>query len=325
MQKFLFFIKSVFRMVLLVGLVCYIVFFPFVIKFVNKQNPVEEIFGLKSGGVVLDMWHIEAFEGGTNPRKYLLEKISSNFNKANRGVFVAVISMTPEQYSINIKQTRPDILSFASGTVSYDILTDLPRQKTLSEELLNVCQKDGELLCYPYMLGRYALISKEKISEKNLAGSIVEDKKKKIYPLSVSSSCEWQKVLNSQGYIYDNVKSNSSQYDNYVDFLSGNTKVMLGSQRDVHRLKNREEKGKIDGLYYSYLGGYTDMAQFVGVCKSSKNIDVAKAFCEYILTQDSQSQISSVGMFSAVYDIYADGYMNDWESVIKNTSIKSPF
>ncbi len=325
MQKFLFVLKNLSRPALLVGLVFYILFFPFVLSKTYKSSPTNDIFGTKSADVVMDMWHIEAFEGGTSPRKSLLEKVSMAYNKSNPGVFVAIRTMTLEQYVINVKQNKPDIISFPRGIVDSGMLIDLPRLKILNEEHTSACQKQGELLCYPYMLGRYVLISKDKISPNNLCGDIAKTKKKMIYPLGISNTSHWQKVLSENNYLYNNVKQSLTQYDNYKDFIDGNIKVLLGSQRDVHRLKLREEKGKIEALEYVYLDGYTDLVQYIGVCCESNKVDRAKAFCEYLMSYDSQIKINSIGMFSAVYDIYTDGYMNEWENAVNKTTIISPF
>ena len=273
------------------------------------------------------MWHIETFEGGNSARKTFLDKLFNKFNKQNTGVFISLNVMNKEQYDINIQSSTPDIISFTKDCIGVEKhLTTLPRTEKLSKGFVESVVYDNTIICYPYMLGRYCLISYNDNAANNLCGEIVERKNKKIFPLGFSTDVESVHALASNNISYNsNAKTYNTQYDNYKAFLKKETTTILGSQRDVHRLKSREQNGTIDNLYYTYLDGYTDLVQYVGVTKTCKSVDVAKKFVEYLLSDDAQEMLKSIGMFSVNKKIYNQDYMKEWEDNVKSTKLPKLF
>lgn len=327
MQKFLFITKYMAKVCLSICVILFIISFPIISAYFKPNEKEKDLFYKEYEEIVLDMWHIESFEGGNLARKTFLDKLSREFNRQNRGVFISLKVMDVEQFSINVNKSTPDIISFTSECKNINQhLVSLPRTNLLSKNYLDSVIYDEDILAYPYMLGRYCLISYTDNAANSLCGEIIERKNKKIFPLGLSSDTQCENVLKNNNLIYNsNAKKYLSQYDNYKGFLKKEVTTILGSQRDVHRLKNREQNGSIENLYYTYLDGYTDLVQYIGVTKNCKNIDVAKKFAEFFLNDFVQTQISKIGMFSVNQKIYTQDYMKEWEDKITVTKIPKLF
>ncbi len=327
MQKFLFIFRYIVKVAVATSVILFVIGFPVIATLFKPRGAYEKLFCEPSANIVLDMWHIESFEGGNSARKTFLDKLFNKFNKQNTGVFISLKVMDVEQYNINIQYSTPDIISFTNvcdGVENY--LTTLPRTEKLSKAFIESVVYDDTIICYPYMLGRYCLISYNDNAVNNLCGEIVERKNKKIFPLGFSADVGSVQALASNNINYNsNAKIYNTQYDNYKAFLKKETTTILGSQRDVHRLKNREQNGTIDNLYYTYLDGYTDLVQYIGVTKTCKNIDIAKKFADYVLSDDAQDMLSSIGMFSVNKETYSHDYMKEWEDSVKTTRVPKLF
>ena len=327
MQKFLFVIKYMFKILISSCVILFVFCFPIVNNIFKPQNTEEELFYTKSEDIVLDMWHIESFEGGNSARKTFLDKIFREFNKQNLGVFISLKVMSLEEYNININVNSPDIISFTKDCKGVEKhLTTLERVNKLSKEQTDSVKYEDTIICYPYMLGRYCLISYSEKAIDNLCGQIIERKNKKIFPLGFAGCVGSEGSLSSNNIKYNsNIKVSTTQYENYNSFLKKEITTMLGTQRDVHRLKNRERNGSIDNLYYTYLDGYTDLVQYIGVTKNCKNIDIAKSFVLFTLSEWVQKEIANIGMFSVNKKIYKQDYMKEWEDSLQSTTLPKLF
>ncbi len=319
MQKFFVRLRYILSIVLAGAVTLYIFAFPIVLTFTKKDSPITQIYGSPQDSSVLDLWYVETFEGGNSSRSKYLEKIAKAFTKANKGVYVSITTMTQEQFDINITSNNPDLVSLPYIYKS-DFLIDLPRQKVVDKYMDDILSQ-GEIISYPYMLGRYAIVSRDNITSP-LDNQVTTIRKNTIYPFGYSTDVQGYNLLKNTSYtLPSNSKVYDTQYDVYKGFLKGEIKTMLASQRDVHRLKAREQNGTIESLQYTYLDGSTDLVQYIGVTKGSKNKDIAKAFCEFIISLDSQNKIKNIGMFSPFYNIYSQDYMYEWEKSVNYTKI----
>ena len=327
MQKFLFFIRYVFKIFVAAGIVLFVISFPVFYFCFNLQNPLDKVFFTSSADIILEMWHIESFEGGNLGRKAFLDKVFRLFQTQNLGVFISLKTMSVDEYLINIQSNKPNLISFTAECKGIEnILTTLSRPDGVDNQLLDSCRYGFEYICYPYMIGRYALISKNENAKDSLCDEIIENKKSKIYPLGYTQNIDGKKALENNKLKYNlDAKIYDTQYDVYKAFLKGETTTILASQRDVHRLKNRERLGTMENLYYTYLNGYTNLTQYIGVVENKENIDFAKNFAQFLLTKESQKLIASCGMFSPYYKIYQSDYMKEWEDSITYTKLENLF
>ena len=339
-NRFLKIFSLLFNKKVLKGLICFlsIIFLIFAPNFIfNKKNyelNLNKYLNLEDKEkIVLNLWHIETFEGGTNSRVKFIEKQAINFNKQNNNCFISVTKMDEQQLILNLKQNIiPDMFSFGVG-VGYLIsgyLTQLENNSNVRTDLIEYSKINNEVYAYPYILSGYCLISHQNLlpnsKEKfDKTFSCKKINKKEIKGLSITSSSfiNSSEVLLKQG-LKDINKSNilefSSTYNAYTNFISKKSISLLGTARDVARCKNRELNGSLSSCNYTFLSGYTDLIQYIGANKNLTKIktNYAKSFSKFLTMSFSQNNLANYGLFSTTNkSIYSNGYMKDFESSLQ--------
>ena len=215
---------------------------------------------------------------------------------------------------------------------------------------------DGKLLAMPYMSGIYTLISTaEKLQSagKEYAGNLKEialdlawakkqrKSEKQIYSLTFGQNdyvgamdCFSREFAGKSieeliaKNIVDIKCKSQSPYQAYASFIAGESSVLLGTQRDVIRMQNRQMAGKENDVIYCALGKYCDLVQFVGICTSDKaKYSVLSAFVQFLLSDEIQNSLKDIGMFSINgKKIYKDGVFAELEKVLdEKTVVRSAF
>ncbi|NCB48096.1 MAG: hypothetical protein EOM55_00475 [Clostridia bacterium] len=297
----------------------------------NKENyklNLNEYFNLEnSTKVVLTLYNIETFEGGTNSRTSYLQKQALKFNKKYNNCFVVIKTLSPDQLALNIRNNNlPDLYSFGVGVGSYiqGFLSELDENSQIRSCLMQYGKKFGKLLAYPYILSGYTLISYEKylLEEENLSSLVTTDTVKNVVGLSLSSTFNGAEVLFQNGITLSesDIMETSSSYDAYKNFLSKKTKSLLGTARDLARCKNREDLGTLGACDYKFLGNYSDLVQYISVVESGSSAKMlyAKEFAKFLTDENSQNDLSDYGLFSTLKNnIYNEGYMLEFENVLR--------
>ena len=302
----------------------------------NKKNyelNLNKYLGLENKEkIVLNLWHIETFEGGTNSRTRFIEKQAINFNKQNNNCFISVTKITEDQLVLNFKQgLLPDIFSFGVG-VGYLIssyLTELESNNCIRSDLIDYGKINKDIYAYPYILSGYCLITHQNMLntqedyDKTFSSKKVGKKDIKGLSITLSSYLNSSEVLLKQGLNdinKNNLLQNQTTYNAYTNFIAKKAVSLLGTARDVARCKNREVNGTLNSCNYTFLSGYTDLIQYVGVCKNlskTKN-DYAKSFSKYLTLNSSQKALANFGLFTTNNkSIYASGYMKEFENVLQ--------
>ena len=109
-------------------------------------------------------------------------------------------------------------------------------------------------------------------------------------------------------YSYNKELQNQSQYSAYCDFIAGNSVLLLGSQRDVFRLDNRIKLGKISDVIVEQITTFSDLMQFMFLSKNidAEKLDYAESFIEFMISDECQSLIKQMGMFSVTNVVESD-------------------
>ena len=271
------------------------------------ENDLEE--------VVLTIYHIETFEGGSASRAKYLEREGINFNKIHKNCYVTIKTLSPQSLALNLNSNNlPDMFSFGSGVgnVLAGFFSSLDKPSSIRQDLLSNCYYDGEILSYPYILSGYALISRSNNDGVETLSNLVSGGS---YTNSLKTLETNSIKLDTSGF-----SMCDTQYKAYQKFIENKDLCLLGSARDVARCKNRERNGKIGALSYSYLGGYSDLVQYIGVTDNTDKIKMtyAKLFAYYLVSSSSQQNLSKYGLFSVnKQKIYQDGdYLSDFEDVL---------
>ena len=264
---------------------------------------------------VLELWHVETFEGGSVARSAFLEKEAKIFENEHKGTIVLVETMDLEQFSLNISAgKKPDMLSFGVGVGDGFIenLTSLDSQNIRSD-LLGYGKFNGKQLAVPYILGGYAIISKAE----NLANVGV----------GLKGTTNPLKCLAENGMKIKNLYETSKQidsYDAYDKFLKGNFDTLIGTQRDVYRCKNRQSKGLLE-CSFNYLSKYTDLVQYFAIFKNEEaREDMCKKYLAQITSIEAQSKLKNYNLFSTLSDLrlYQNDDYKDFENAL-SVNLKS--
>ena len=97
-------------------------------------------------------------------------------------------------------------------------------------------------------------------------------------------------------------------YQAYQGFLEKKFAVLLGTQRDLSRVLQKQSQGKLIDVTFEFLSGYTDIVQYIAFCDNGKQrADASQKFVEYITSDQSQKKLASLQMFSPALDIFDNG------------------
>ena len=257
---------------------------------------------------ILELWHVETFEGGSVSRAKFLERQAIDFEKQNKGCYIVIQTMTLEQFELNLQNSkRPNMISFGIGA-SDKIVNELVEldAKGVRTDLAKYGQFGYRQLAVPYILGGYALI-------KNGSGAVGVGLKGTTNPL-----CAMQKNNLQIASMFNETDLDS--YDAYDKFLKGSFETLLGTQRDFYRVQNRQQKGLMTDVVFKFLGCYTDLVQYVSVFKGGQaEEEMCKKFVSLLLDKKSQSELADYNLFSTLSNVtlYKDGLYKDFEQTLR--------
>ena len=357
-------ISIIFRLICLFFAIFLLVYIPTINIGVNDNlNRIYGSFvGEKSSfNGIIEVWNIDSFESGSQSKTNLLNIAAAEYQKKYKGVYVLVRNIS-EQECVNmlLQGQTPDLFSCSYG-VSLKIKSYIESFRetdfNLKDNFFNAGKdENGELGAVAWCSGLYFLITTKNMLEK--AGVSVDNFNifENVYSLGFKTQGKTLKNIYSitfanKGYLmpqqalnsYDingaekfselayNKGNNLSQYEAYVDFLLGNSVMLLGSQRDVVRLVNRETAGKISEVVYKPLLSSTDLVQFLFLAKNENEEE--KVYCEkfakFILSETIQSKIAGSNMFSVIdnfsYDYKIDVFNEAANEDLKNLKVKNIF
>lgn len=290
-------------------------------QFLNLENNTK---------VVLDLCHVETFEGGSASREGYLRRQAQKFNKQNSNFFISITTMSLDEFELNMAHGyEADIYSFGigAGDKLKGKLQSLKKINNIRDDLQKNAMIDGKIYAYPYILSGYAVISYESLTtnDQNLTARLQSSASgKKIVNGTVfgmkNTTPAQALVENGVTLSMQDLTIENSSYLAYTTFLNKNTKSLLGTVRDVARLKNREQMGSISPCVYSYLSGYSDLIQYLGISKllSGVKSEVATAFAKSLLKEEAQRDLSSIGLFSVTSNkIYNEDFMSEFENCLQ--------
>ena len=221
---------------------------------------------------VLTLWQIDGFEGGKGSRATYLQNLADEFSKSS-GCYITVNSLSADAARLNLgKGNVPDLISYGAGM--YGI-----------EGYIR-----GDNLYYNWCNGGYCFLSVdtsanfEDITTENLVinggtGNLVG---------AAALLCG----VNGA----DVVKPTAA----YVKLINGEYKYLLGTQRDIFRLRTR-------GVAFSIkpVTEFNDLYQNVSItCSDTRKSASAKQFVEYLLK--NKDRITALGLMADGKSLYDD-------------------
>lgn len=255
------------RIVLLIILVAVCVAVPVMAAFRGRQiRPQTEEMQ------VITLWQIDSFEGGKGSRaQYLQNKATALFEKRN--CYVTVTSVSAESARKNIQSGNiPDMISYGAGFYgidSYVNRTDFYYR--------NWCRGGYCLL----KLGNDGDFSD--VSADNTVVNAGKD--------NLAEVCA---VLTGIGGA-DIAASTSA----YVSLIGGKYKYLLGTQRDIYRLRTR-------GVSFSVnpVSAFNDLYQNISILTSGDKYQLCLEFIDYLMS--GGTDVINLGLFRDGFDLYDD-------------------
>lgn len=239
--------------------------------------------------VVLSLWQIDGFEGGKGSRAAYLQDIADEFSKKN-GCYITVNSLSPNAARLNINAgTVPDLISYAAGMYGIESI---------------IC---GDKPYYNWCHGGYCFLSVdesanfEDISSENLVINGGTDNL--VAAAALLCGVNGAKIEKPTGA--------------YVKLLNGEYKYLLGTQRDIFRLRTRGASFKIKPVTE-----FNDLYQNISVsCTGNKKKSYAQKFIDFLSEQ--REKVEKLGLMSAGQNIY-DDELHCMEGLEYNNKLTTP-
>ena len=267
---------------------------------------------------VVEMWNVETFEGGVGSRESWLINRAAKFESAHKGLFVHVTTLTVEQAEAKLNDGQSfDMICFSRGVgslVKGQLAAFSGSVSAIKDNYLLSGQLDGSLYAVPLYSGAYCLFARAEqlSSDRLLADALTAKYTRKIgknvvelQPL-ICGFTPYNSPLSalalSGGKGKAAVSDTVTQYQAYEQFVANKTAVtLLGTQRDMYRLSQRESNGKIENLVFAPLTGYTDLVQYVAVSQTAGDKAAScEKFIEYLTGEQAQSTLTNMSLFSVL-------------------------
>lgn len=285
---------------------------------------------------IIEIWNIDTFESGSVSKTSLIAQFAEDFKKKNKGLHFMIRNLT-ETECVNLLKNGevPDLFSCSYGVaeVIESYVQNFSIKFNLYDNFVDAGSVDGKLYAVAWCMNNYYLFSTKSnlekakvenfddlILSKNIfsLGYSVQKKngtrnvysvdfgiKNYLLPLSSVVAYNGSGENNLLDLSYNKEQVLQTQYSAYCNFLAGNSVMLLGSARDVVRLKNREKLGKITDVVYEPLTGFSDMIQFMFLAKFDDKIKqkVCEKFVQFMTEDKSQKLVMGSGMFPVIkYD-----------------------
>ena len=251
-----------------ITLLCFFVAFSLLVC-INKFNKIPLIEDNQSSLEILELWHIESFEGGGANRQNYLNQLALEYQKQNPTTLIMVKQISADQLHDALQLKTPHLISFSEQVAT----TVLPYLQEVNSEF-NVCDNyiqsakyNGKLLAVPFIASGYCYFNK--INNTNT--SIYTANNNLHSAISLVSN---QTVNNGQTL---------SSYQCYSKFVNNSNIQLLGTARDLFRIKNLETLGRFS-VNYQPVSSFTDLIQYIGTTSNNK---IVLNFISYILSDNS--------------------------------------
>lgn len=297
---------------------------------------------------LLEVWHIENFEGGTSSRSGYIRRRAMEYEKMHTGTLVQVSTYTYEQVIDKLNNgAKFDLISFSCGE-SLSVLPYLTEYTGSLYNCMDAYVSAGEIekkqYAVPYMTGVYGLFARTNNLVKLQVENLYEQLDKCAYTKTIGKNKFDMATVQAGFGAYNspfsalnstlihntlNIDTTVTQYQAYQKFVADKTAtVYLGTQRDIYRLGNRVQNGKMEDITFCPLDTFSDLTQFMAIgTKDDSKYNACVQFIEYLIGDKAQSKLTEVGMFPTTYNnIYtAEWYQNGFTAVSNTTNVVNCF
>jgi hypothetical protein len=257
---------------------------------------------------IYEWWHIESFEGGGANRQNYLNKLCLNYEKENPTTMFMVKLIDSDQLEDSLKQNTPHLISF-SEQVAKTVLPYLKKfdnEYNVQDNFIQSATHNGNLMAIPFIASGYCYFTKNN-SNNNLT-------------LYTANNNSHNAVSLTSGEV-NNMQTLSS-YECYTKFVNNDNIKLLGTARDLFRIKNLENLGRFS-ITYEPVSTFTDLVQYLG--KTTNDTEISK-FIDYLLSDTNQYKLANLSLFSTKHlKLYTETIYSQMESSLSLCSVPNIF
>jgi len=291
----------------IISIALFIIISVYVFLFGIKKATDYEIYKEKEIKTkIYTIWHVETFEGGSKPRIQYLKNIARDIEKENDGVLFMISAVLPEDLETKLKSSTPDIISFGFGVgkVVLPYLIELDSEYNVRDNLIESSKHGKALMAIPYISSGYA-----KITDAGEVKNFYIGNSDFVFPFKHSNNV-------------NNLQTCKTQYEAYKSFVNSKNTGLIGTARDVYRVLNLNNIGRMNALIEP-LTGYSDLIQYCGITNKD---EIILSFVENLLDDKYQQTLTTYSLFGVkINKLYSSNIYNDMENAIFNAQIPNVF
>lgn len=254
--------------------------------------------------IVLNLWHCDTVPGGKNSRATILKDIAYEFHQSDKDTYVIVSVYSYEEMLQALKEGKsPDLISFGNGSEEVlPYLREYNGNVAVLSELENAVSVQGKIMAVPWCYGLYYKIESEK-STLYCGDTAI--------PFAFTKS-EKAEIMGNIGECYE--------------FSVKNGYGFIGTNRELTKILIRVDNNKMNMPEISCIPQYSDLVNAIGICKDTENIKGCEAFLAFLQSEQSQSKVARLNLFSASgYKLFNGLFLGRFEERESKTYFENVF
>jgi len=192
-----------------------------------------------------------------------------------------VKNIEADQLAEALTKSTPHLISFSEqvAKIVLPYLTAFNNEYNIQDNFLQSAYYNGNLMALPFIASGYCYFTKTD-SKKDL--NLYTANNNQHNALSLTSN----KVVNNGDTL--------SSYECYTKFVNRQDIKLLGTARDLFRIKNLENIGRVS-VTYQPVATFSDLIQYLGITTCDNEV---KKFVNYVMRDDNQRKLSNLSLFS---------------------------
>ena len=275
----------------------------------NRFNNTPLIEGNNNTLQIYEWWHIESFEGGGANRQNYLNQLALTYEKENPTTLFMVKRIEAEQLKNALSQNIPHLISFSEqvAQIVLPYLNSFDNEYNIQDNYLESATFNSKLMALPFIASGYCYFTKTN-SKDNLNLYTANNN------LHNATSLVENKTINNNQIL--------TSYECYSKFVNSNNIKLLGTARDLFRIKNLESLGRFS-VTYEPVSNFTDLIQYLG--KTTNDNEVAK-FIDFLMSDINQRKLADLSLFSTKHlKLYSEPIYMQMECALQSCYVQNIF
>lgn len=297
-----------FKKILNISIIVFFIAFSTLVCF-NKFNNTPVILGNNKNLQIYEWWHIESFEGGGANRQNYLNNLCLQYEKENPTQLFIVKNIQADQLADALTKSVPHLISFSEqvAQIVLPYLKEFNNEYNVQDNFLQSAKYNSKLMAIPFIASGYCYFTKTN-SQKELDLYTANDNMHNALYLTSGKEINRGKTLSS--------------YECYTKFVNNSNIKLLGTARDLFRIKNLENIGRLTATYEP-VSTFTDLIQYIGVTTTDKEV---LKFVDFVMQDVNQRKLATLSLFSTKHlKLYADELYSSMEQALSSCNVPNIF